>query len=98
MWATGNSYRLIRRHWVDKNCVNWATEYFQTTLKTTVGSEEIKVTLDKISGDCDLNQRKSQVISIYDLCIKGNWCIAEKEKELWKGSIEIPEFMHDTTM
>jgi activator of HSP90 ATPase len=85
-------------HWVDKNCVNWATEYFQTSLDAAVESQVIKVTFDKISGDCDLNQRKSQVISIFDLCIKGNWTITEKGKELWKGSIEIPEFMHDTTM
>ena len=45
-----------------------------------------------------MNQRKSQVISIFDLCIKGSWTISAKDEEVWKGTIEIPEFMHDTTM
>lgn len=55
--------------------------------------------VDSITGDCDVTQRKGKVLCIFDLKLQFSIDIEEKneEEENKKGtaSITIPEFIHD---
>jgi len=58
-------------HWVNKDASVWAKEYLEENIKG-IKAEENGVTakLDKLismDGDCDVNQRKGKVITIYDV-------------------------------
>jgi len=58
-------------HWVNKDASAWAKEYLEENIKG-VKAEDNGVTaqLDKLismDGDCDVNQRKGKVITIYDV-------------------------------
>ena len=62
---------LIRRHWVSKNCLTWAKEYFEAEL-TKVSAEDgsNKVSVSKVSsceGDVDVSQRKGKIITLFDV-------------------------------
>lgn len=95
-WKNVNNW-----HWVEKNCLSWAVDYLKEKL---VGLEqksesgiECKVTeVNSVTGDCDLNQRKGKIITIYDLVINLNWEGKSSNGEIWKGKVNIPEFMHDS--
>jgi activator of HSP90 ATPase len=77
----------------------WAKEYFTQkliNLKHSDNEIEIEVTnLKSVDGDCDLNQRKGQIIHIFDLKLILEW-VGRKGNLEATGKIEIPEFMHDT--
>jgi len=93
-WKNVNNW-----HWVDKNCMNWTKDYLKKSFQVESTSQKLHLSLDTVSGDCDLNQRKGQVINIYDIAVKGSWKVLDADlKETHKGTVEIPEFMHDTTM
>ena len=77
--------------------MNWAQTYFAEQL---VGLEAEKngskvkiIKIDEITGDCELNNRKSKIITIYDLQIKLNW--EGKYKKKWE--IEIFLLMEEGT-
>jgi activator of HSP90 ATPase len=50
-----------------------------------------------VTGDVDLNQRKGKVMHIYDIAINLKWSGQLNGKEV-KGTIVIPEIMHDTEL
>lgn len=90
-------------HWVDKNCLDWAKKYFNEKL---VGLETVPkgqatdsyAVIDKVSsveGDCEVNQRKGKVISLFDLklvlSISGN--VSDDDLQ---GSITVPEVAFDS--
>ena len=92
-------------HWVDKNCIGWARDYFQEKLtgldtgsaEEGIGGKFARVkTVTSVDGDCEVNQRKGKVISLFDLklvlSIEGN--VGEKKFE---GSITIPEVSFDSS-
>jgi activator of HSP90 ATPase len=62
---------LTLRHWVSKNCLSWAKEYFQTELtKYSVDEGSNKVSVKKVSsceGDVDVSQRKGKIITLFDV-------------------------------
>lgn len=74
---TGTNWKNVNNwHWVDKNCLPWAKEYFTEklqNLENTFDDTTIKITKVTVRGDCDLNQRKGQVIHIYDLSFTLEW-------------------------
>lgn len=88
-------------HWVDKNCIDWAKKYFEERLvglATGEATEALYARISKLSsleGDCEVNQRKGKVISLFDLKlnlgIKGH-----VNDEKWEGSITIPEVAFDS--
>ncbi|CCE93359.1 Aha1p TDEL_0F05480 [Torulaspora delbrueckii] len=87
-------------HWVDKNCFNWAREYFNEKLTgLNTGEHDGKYaevsSLSSLEGDCEVNQRKGKVISLFDLnlvmLIKGN-----VKDEPFEGSIQVPEVAFDS--
>lgn len=81
-------------HWVDKNCLPWAQEFFlKEFAPLIVDKEELTLNIVKVKGDCDVNQRKSQIINIFDLVLDGTWTFKG-----YKGKFEVPEFMHDTVL
>ena len=53
--------------------MNWTKEYLKKSFQVESKTKKLHLMLDNISGDCDLNQRKGQVINIYDLAVKGSW-------------------------
>lgn len=78
-------------HWVDKNCLPWAREYFEHKL---VGLQAGDVTVTKVKsleGDCEVCQRKGKVISLYDMCL-----VVEYTSDGRTGTITVPEVMYDT--
>lgn len=87
-------------HWVDKNCIGWAREYFGEKLKGLntgdVSGKFAEVTsVSSVEGDCEVNQRKGKAISLFDLkivlLIKGH-----VEDLPFDGSIYVPEVAFDS--
>ncbi|QLQ82273.1 hypothetical protein HG537_0H00340 [Torulaspora globosa] len=87
-------------HWVDKNCFSWAREYFsEKVVKLNTGEVEGKYaeisSLSSLEGDCEVNQRKGKVISLFDLnmvmLIKGY-----VNDQQFEGSITVPEVAFDS--
>jgi activator of HSP90 ATPase len=75
---------LPNRHWVDKNCINWAKTYFETEL-SNVGTESngnsVKtLAVTSVTGDVDVNQRKGKIITIFDVAITLTFEGIEKEQ------------------
>ncbi|CDO95334.1 unnamed protein product [Kluyveromyces dobzhanskii CBS 2104] len=88
-------------HWVDKNCFDWAKNYFQEKLvglSTGAATDDLYTHITKLSsieGDCEVNQRKGKVISLFDL--KLNLGISgHVNGESFSGSITIPEVAFDS--
>lgn len=92
-------------HWVDKNCMAWARQYFDEKLaglSYQTGERTGSVTkVSSIEGDVEVSQRKGKVISLFDLKlildIAGNYGPAGGDNvEPVKGSITIPELAYDS--
>lgn len=61
-------------HWVNKDAREWTKDYFSENL-TVISAEENGVSAKitkvlSIEGDCDVNQRKGKVVTIFDLVVK----------------------------
>jgi len=87
-------------HWVNKDASAWAKEYLEDNIKG-IKAEENGVTakLDKLismDGDCDVNQRKGKVITIYDVKLVIEYSGKTKDDEDVSGTITVPEVAHDT--
>ena len=92
-WKNVNNW-----HWVDKNCMPWTLNYFKKLegIRRSVESTTVEVCeVTSVQGDCDLNQRKGQIIHIFDVELKLKWKAQVGDSE-GKGTIFMPEFMHDT--
>ncbi|KAH3663591.1 hypothetical protein OGAPHI_004992 [Ogataea philodendri] len=84
-------------HWVDKNCIEWATQWCKKRLVgVSVGSEPtVSVTsLKKLEGDVEVCQRKGKIFSIFDLQVQLGF--SSDNKEGTKGVLSIPELAYDT--
>eukprot|EP00842_Homolaphlyctis_polyrhiza_P006676 jgi/Hompol1/7009/HPOL_005164-RA len=90
----------VERHWVDKNCLPWARQYFiskLTGLEYTENGTKVSITeVTSVEGDVDLNQRKGKVISIFDIVLSMTWKGVDESGNEATGKLNIPEFMHDT--
>ncbi|CCC71929.1 hypothetical protein NCAS_0I02610 [Naumovozyma castellii] len=95
-------------HWVDKNTLPWTKDYFNEKLNdfqvvTNDKSKIIKINqIDKITGDSNVSQRKGKPICYFDLQMDFSIQIINDEQEeqeaedaIEKGTLSIPEFMHD---
>ncbi|SCU81653.1 LADA_0C00298g1_1 [Lachancea dasiensis] len=87
-------------HWVDKNCINWARQYFEEHVvgvkSSAGGSKYVEVaSVSSMEGDCEVSQRKGKVISLFDLKLvmmtKG-----KVDDEEFEGSITVPEVAFDS--
>lgn len=101
-------------HWVDKNTLPWTKQYLNDTfINWSIDHNDKTITIleiENITGDSNVSQRKGKPICYFDLNLKFNIQISDKnanvEKDgddddgeeeglINKGSIIIPEFMHD---
>ncbi|CED83058.1 Uncharacterized conserved protein [Phaffia rhodozyma] len=90
-------------HWRQKNVDKWAYEWFRTNLanvKATDDSLGLEVTITSVSsidGDVTVGQRKSKVITIYDLDMKLDWAGRRRlaDGTDLSGSVRIPEVSHE---
>ncbi|GMM47935.1 hypothetical protein DAPK24_045330 [Pichia kluyveri] len=86
-------------HWVDKNCVPWATDYFNKNLvNLSVPQDDYVFTvksLKSLSGDCDVTQRKGNVRCLFELKIEFIVNVKSSEDEEEEVTIILPEFEHD---
>ncbi|RKP00722.1 hypothetical protein CXG81DRAFT_26590 [Caulochytrium protostelioides] len=92
-------------HWVEKNCLPWAQDWFKTELpkaaQRVTPEHTVRLTeITQVTGDVDLNQRKGKVITIYDVAIHATWEAFEASQAdvVLKGTLALPEFMHDTDL
>ncbi|KAI9310852.1 chaperone activator Aha1 [Dichotomocladium elegans] len=94
-WKNVNNW-----HWVNKNCLNWTQDYFKTQLEgleAERNGNRVKITsVDEVTGDVDLNQRKGKIITIYDVELKISWEGTMADGTTGSGKIHIPEVAHDT--
>ncbi|KAH3902082.1 related to Hsp90 co-chaperone AHA1 [Saccharomycodes ludwigii] len=89
-------------HWVGKNCIYWANEYMTQKLvgiKAEDAHSKVEITkVLSIEGDCEVNQRKGKVISLFDLKISLEFCgkLLNDDNETYQGSITVPEVAFDS--
>ncbi|KAJ3209776.1 hypothetical protein HDU82_000138 [Entophlyctis luteolus] len=87
-------------HWVEKNCIPWATEYVSgqvSGISVTVDGTTVTTTeVVGFSGDADINQRKGKLITVYDISFTVKWKATTADGTEVLGRINVPEFMHDT--
>ncbi|KAI5964467.1 hypothetical protein KGF57_000959 [Candida theae] len=88
------------QHWVDKNCLPWAQEYFNNNVKDLSFEDDefsfIISDIPSVTGHCDVTQRKGKVLCIYDMRLVFNVSGKIKSKDEQKsGTITIAEFEHD---
>ncbi|KAI7827121.1 activator of Hsp90 ATPase [Gamsiella multidivaricata] len=87
-------------HWVDKNCIGWATSYFETELSGVSaeanGASVKTLKVASVNGDVDVNQRKGKIITIFDVAITLTFEGTTADGTAVTGKIEIPEVAHDT--
>ncbi|OAD78402.1 hypothetical protein PHYBLDRAFT_107242 [Phycomyces blakesleeanus NRRL 1555(-)] len=85
---------------VNKNCVKWAETYFTDKIvgtEVTKDKTTVKITsLDELTGDVDLNQRKGKLITIFDVALTYGWKGTLEDGTEVSGKIFIPEVAHDT--
>ncbi|OAX34198.1 hypothetical protein K503DRAFT_699152 [Rhizopogon vinicolor AM-OR11-026] len=89
-------------HWKNKNVTPWAKEWFKQELTAIVieGSEG-NVAVSSVSigdGDVELGQRKSKLITIYDIPVSLDWHGATSDGTEVTGSLSIPEVSHENTL
>ncbi|OUM52410.1 hypothetical protein BVG19_g1599 [[Candida] boidinii] len=98
-------------HWVDKNCFDWAKQYFNENLINLKFTDNVKgakisvitKSIKELTGDVEVCQRKGKIISLFDLKLSINFESFvsndngnEGEAEIYKGLINIPEIAYDT--
>lgn len=88
-------------HWVDKNCIDWAKQYFNDNLVGILAKTEdgrtVKVSsVSSLEGDVEVCQRKGKVISLFDLRVIMNIDGLSAPGKEFKGSITVPELAYDT--
>ncbi|ODV79592.1 uncharacterized protein CANTADRAFT_48891 [Suhomyces tanzawaensis NRRL Y-17324] len=87
-------------HWVDKNCMAWAKQYFDEKLAglsvNNAGKVAAVKSVSSVEGDVEVCQRKGKVISLFDLKLVLNVTCLDNDEEKFSGSITIPELAYDT--
>lgn len=87
-------------HWVNKDASVWARQYLEENIKSIKAEDKgVTAQLDKIismDGDCDVNQRKGKVITIFDVKVVIEYSGKTKDDEDVSGTITVPEVAHDT--
>ncbi|KAF9792814.1 activator of Hsp90 ATPase [Thelephora terrestris] len=90
-------------HWKNKNIGPWARQWFQRELVaitiTGDGDESVQVTgVTDVDGDVELGQRKSKLITIYDVKIELEWSGKASDGTEASGKLVIPEVSHEVTL
>lgn len=82
-------------HWVNKNCLPWANDYFNERLPSLDFSEhEVSISTITLTGDCDVSNRKGKVICIFDMSLDIP-VSGKNAEEDFSGNLVVKDFMHD---
>ncbi|XP_006457949.1 hypothetical protein AGABI2DRAFT_63138 [Agaricus bisporus var. bisporus H97] len=87
-------------HWKNKNITKWGEEWMKRELTTISVSgdrgEVVSVSsVNEVDGDVELGQRKSKLITIFDIRITLSWVGTTSDGTEVKGSLTIPEISHE---
>jgi len=90
-------------HWKNKNIGPWARQWFERELAaikiTGDGEESVQITdVTEVDGDVELGQRKSKLITIYDVKIELKWSGKASDGTQVDGKLAIPEVSHEVTL
>ncbi|KAJ8594292.1 hypothetical protein M405DRAFT_872204 [Rhizopogon salebrosus TDB-379] len=89
-------------HWKNKNVTTWAREWFKRELTAiVVEGPEGNVAISSVrvgDGDVELGQRKSKLITIFDVPVSLDWQGATGDETEVTGSLSIPEVSHENTL
>ncbi|KAK7694055.1 hypothetical protein QCA50_003631 [Cerrena zonata] len=90
-------------HWKNKNVTPWAKSWFERELATLSvkgeGSEEVGITeITEFDGDVELGQRKSKLITIYDVRVGLKWKGTASDGTEVEGKVTIPEVSHENAI
>ncbi|TIB73978.1 hypothetical protein E3Q06_00104 [Wallemia mellicola] len=78
-------------HWKQLDCSKFAKEYFKEKLVGLKVNDELTIEeLKECDGDVTLGQRKSKLVTIYDLKIVVEWSVGEQ-----RGRTHVPEVSHE---
>lgn len=87
-------------HWVSKNTGEWTQNYLNEALtKVSAEDGDVKARISKVvsmDGDVEVSQRKSKVITIYDVKLVLEYSGSAPDAEDVSGTITVPEVAHDT--
>lgn len=82
---------------MEKNCLPWSKKYFEETLvNKPFDVEPYTLTIqsiDSVTGDCDVTQRKGKVKCLFDMALKFSFQTTDDSDV--SGTIEVAEFVHD---
>jgi len=97
------SHSTANWHWKNKNITPWAKQWFErelTAIKVTGdGEESVQIAeVTEVDGDVELGQRKSKLITIYDVKLELNWSGKASDGTQVDGKLVIPEVSHETTL
>jgi len=97
------SHTTANWHWKNKNIGPWAKQWFQRELTAITiagdGDESIQITeVTEVDGDAELGQRKSKLITIYDIKIELKWSGRASDGTDVSGGLVIPEVSHEVTL
>jgi len=90
-------------HWKQKNVTPWCKTWLERELITLSvngsGSEVVQIVeVTEVEGDAELGQRKSKLITIYDLKVVLKWTGTASDGTDVDGTLTIPEVSHEITL
>lgn len=97
------SHTTANWHWKNKNIGSWAKQWFQHELTAITisgdGDESIRVVeVTEVDGHVEVGQRKSKLITIYDVKIELKWSGKASDGTEVDGKLVIPEVSHEVTL
>ncbi|TEB39608.1 hypothetical protein FA13DRAFT_1618877 [Coprinellus micaceus] len=88
-------------HWKNKNVTPWAKEWITRELVGLAVTGDVdgqSVSISKVTsveGDVELGQRKSKLLTIFDVDVRLQWVGTTSDAQEVKGSLQIPEVSHE---
>jgi len=97
------SHTTANWHWKNKSIGPWARQWFQRELTaitiTGDGDESVQIAdVSEVDGDVELGQRKSKLITIYDVKIELKWSGKASDGTEVNGKLVVPEVSHEITL
>jgi len=91
-------------HWKNKTVTPWAKGWFErelTTITVSGDSPDESASISEVrevDGDVELGQRKSKLITIFDVKIEMQWTGKASDGTEVSGKVVVPEVSHEVTV
>ncbi|EAU88891.2 chaperone activator [Coprinopsis cinerea okayama7 len=87
-------------HWKNKNVTPWAKDWLSTELTTVTvtgdNGESASISeVTSVEGDVELGQRKSKLLTIFDVDVRLKWKGKTSSGTDVEGTLQIPEVSHE---